>query len=72
MDDIVNGLVLEAVTSTTHQTFLELVNDTQQLSTGVEVQLKLYDILVPLLGFTVIVLNLAVVISSGLILQTSK
>lgn len=37
-----------------------------------EIQLQIYDILIPLLGFSIILLNLAVVISSGLILQTSN
>lgn len=35
-----------------------------------EIQLKLYDIFIPILGIGIIILNLAVVISSGLILQT--
>lgn len=42
------------------------------LPISIEIQLQLYDILVPILGFSIILLNLAVVISSGLILQTSN
>lgn len=61
----------ETVYITTMQSFNEIINITDNI-TAEEVQLRLYDVLIPILGGTIILLNLAVVVSSGLILHTSK
>lgn len=41
-------------------------------ASSVEIQLKLYDVLIPLFGSFIITLNLLVVISSGLILKKGE
>lgn len=61
----------ETLYITTMQSFTEMGNITGHI-TAEDIQLGLYDVLVPILGSSIILLNLAVVISSGLILQTSK
>lgn len=61
----------EPIYITTVQSFIDIESNTDRITAG-EIQLRLYDILIPILGSSIILLNLAVVVSSGLILQTSK
>ncbi|XP_059611452.1 glucose-dependent insulinotropic receptor-like isoform X2 [Phlebotomus argentipes] len=54
------------------ETTLGLDTDNSTAATSVSATLRLYDIFIPLLGVFIILLNLAVVISSGLILKRGQ
>lgn len=51
---------------------ISLTTEAVEAASTVHVQLRLYDIFIPLLGIFIILLNLLVVISSGIILKKGK
>lgn len=69
-------LTINPINNLTDQFIYKIESTINELNStaasSVEIQLKLYDVLIPLFGSFIITLNLLVVISSGLILKKGE